>query len=114
MIAFFQMYLPLAVYYTINSSTTIFTFALNYYLYKVHITNRQIKAMATAFLGIVLVINGRAIYQFFDSSYEFTTNFDYSSTNLFVQTLMGMLVVVWSCILAYGYVITSRHTATFH
>lgn len=67
--AFFQMYLPLTVYYTINASTTIFTFILNYFLYGVHVSLNQMKAVAAAFIGIVLVINGRAIYQLIDSSY---------------------------------------------
>jgi drug/metabolite transporter (DMT)-like permease len=110
----FQMYLPLTVYYTINSSTTIFSFVLNYLLYHVPVSARQVKAIIAALIGIVLVINGRAIYQIMDSSYEFTSNFDYTSSELWVQILMGILVVVWSCIWAYGIVITGKHHATFH
>lgn len=67
--AFFQMYLPLTVYYTINASTTIFAFLLNYFLYGIHVTAHQVKAVIFAIIGIALVINGRAIYQLVDSSY---------------------------------------------
>jgi drug/metabolite transporter (DMT)-like permease len=67
--SFFQMYLPLTVYYTINSSSTIFTFVLNYFLYGIPITSHQKKAVVISMVGIVLVINGRSIYQLLDSSY---------------------------------------------
>jgi drug/metabolite transporter (DMT)-like permease len=112
--AFFQTYLPLTVYYTINSSTTIFAFLLNYFLFGIQVTAQQTKAVLIAIIGIVLVINGRAIYQLLDSSYEFKSNFEYNSSSLGVQILMGLLVVVWSLIWAYGIVITGTHHATFH
>lgn len=75
--AFFQMFLPLTVCYTIGACVIIFTFLLNYLLFGVHVTSNQMKAVAAAFVGIVLVINGRAIYQLIDSSYEFTSKFQY-------------------------------------
>lgn len=112
--ALFQMYLPLTVYYTISASTTMFAFILNYFLFGIHVTAHQVKAIIGAIIGIVLVINGRAIYQYLDSSYEFTSNFDYSSTDLWVQIFVGFLVVVWAFIWAYGIVITGKHHASFH
>ena len=33
--ALFQMYLPLTVYYTLSASTLVFTFLLNFWLYKI-------------------------------------------------------------------------------
>jgi drug/metabolite transporter (DMT)-like permease len=110
----FQMYLPLTVYYTINSSATIFTFVLNYLLYHIPVTARQVKAVIAALVGVALVINGRAIYQFLDSSYEFTSGFEYTSTDLWMQIFMGLLVVVWACVFAYAVVITGKHHASFH
>lgn len=92
----------------------MFAFILNYFLFGVHITATQAKAVMAALVGILFVINGRAIYQFFDDSYEFKTTFDYSSNILWVQILMGVLVMVWSLIWAYGIVITGKHHATFH
>jgi drug/metabolite transporter (DMT)-like permease len=67
--SFFQMYLPLTVYYTINASLTIFAFLLNYFLYGIQFTMNQVKAVIIALVGIALVINGRAIYHFFDDEY---------------------------------------------
>lgn len=110
----FQMYLPLTVYYTINSSTTIFTFVLNYLLYHVPVSARQVKAVIAALIGVGLVINGRAIYQYLDSSYEFTSDFEYTSSDLWVQIFMGLMVVVWSSVFAYAIVITGKHHASFH
>lgn len=110
----FQMYLPLTVYYTIASSSTIFTFFLNYLLFDVPVSSLQIKAVIAAIIGVGMVINGRAIYQFLDSSYEFTSDFEYTSTELWVQIFMGLLVVVWACIWAYAAVITGKHNASFH
>ena len=69
--SFFQMYLPLTVYYTLNASMTIFAFLLNHFLYGVHFTVNQRKAVTVGMIGIALVVNGRIIYQFFDSSYQF-------------------------------------------
>lgn len=112
--SFFQMFLPLTVYYTINASTTIFAFILNYFMFSIHVTTTQMKAVAVAILGIILVINGRAIYQLIDSDYHFTSNFDYSSNALWVQIFMGFLVVCWSFVWAYGIVITGKHHASFH
>lgn len=112
--SFFQMYLPLTVYYTINSSSTIFTFVLNYLLYGIPITDHQKKAVVISMVGILLVINGRTIYQFFDSSYEFESSFDYSSRSLLTLTIAALLVVVWSCVWSYGIIISGKHHASFH
>lgn len=70
-VSFFQMYLPLTVYYTLNASMTIFAFLLNSCLYGVHFTINQRKAVIVGMIGIALVVNGRVIYQLFDSSYQF-------------------------------------------
>lgn len=67
--SFFQMFLPLTVYYTINASTTIFAFILNYFLFGIVVTPNQRKSVAAAIIGIGLVINGRAIYSWLNSSY---------------------------------------------
>lgn len=74
---FFQMFLPLTVCYTITACIVIFSFLLNYLLYGVHVSSNQLKAVVSAFIGIILVINGRAVYQLIDSSYEFTSKFQY-------------------------------------
>lgn len=94
-VAFFQNYLPLTVYYTINSSTTIFAFILNYYMFGIKVTAYQMKTVFISFVGIVLVINGRLIYHLLDSSYQFKSNFEYNSSNVGVQILMGVLAVIW-------------------
>ena len=112
--SFFQMYLPLTVYYTINSSSTIFTFVLNYLLYGIPITSHQKKAVVISMVGIILVINGRSIYQFLDSSYQFESTFDYSSRSLLTLTIAAFLVVVWSCAWSYGIIISAKHHASFH
>jgi drug/metabolite transporter (DMT)-like permease len=114
MVCFFTRYLPLTVYYTINSSTTIFTFLLNYLLYNVSISTNQKRSVFVALLGIVLVINGRAIYSLLDSSYEFHTSYDYGSSSLTVLCLVGVGVVLWSLVWAYSIVTTSKHNASFN
>jgi drug/metabolite transporter (DMT)-like permease len=112
--SFFQQYLPLTVYYTINSSSTIFTFVLNYLLYGIAITSHQKTAVAISMVGILLVINGRTIYQLIDNSYSFESSFDYSSQNLLTLTFAALLVVVWSCFWSYGIIISGKHHASFH
>lgn len=65
----FQLYLPLTIYYTLNSSTTLFAFLLNHFLFGLHMTSNQIKSVIAAIFGIILVINGRFIYTLINSSY---------------------------------------------
>ena len=60
--AFFQMYLPLPVFYTLSSSSIIFVFMFNHFLYHTPVTATQAKAVAVAILGLILVINGRYVY----------------------------------------------------
>lgn len=67
--AFLQMYLPLTVYYTLSASTLIFTFLLNFWLYKIELTSSQIKSIIVALVGILLVINGRVVYTMIDGGY---------------------------------------------
>jgi len=67
--AIFQMFLPLTVYYTLAASTIVFTFLLNFWLYKMELPSNQIKSVIIALVGIVLVINGRVIYSLFDGDY---------------------------------------------
>jgi drug/metabolite transporter (DMT)-like permease len=112
--AIFQMFLPLTVYYTLSASTLIFTFLLNYWLFKADLSVNQIKAIIVALLGIALVINGRNIYQIFDSNYQFSSNFDYSSTSTSVIFMVSIGVVAWSFVWAYGIVITGKHHSSIN
>lgn len=108
------MFLPLTVYYTINASTTIFAFILNYFLFGIHVTRNQKISIVAGIIGIILVINGRAIYSLLNSDYEFTSNFNYTSSDLLVLGLVGVGVVLWSLVWAYGIIITGKHHATIN
>ncbi len=68
-VAFFQLFLPLTVYYTLNASSIVFSFLLNYFLYKVPLSKNQIRSIVVSMVGVILVINGRYLSTFLDSSY---------------------------------------------
>lgn len=112
--ALFQMFLPLTVYYTLSASSIIFTFLLNYLLFHTPLTSKQVKAIITAILGIILVVNGRFIYTLMDANYEFSSSFDYSSKSIFVILMFSLGVIVWNVVWAYGVVITGKHHSSIN
>ncbi len=108
------MFLPLTVYYTLSASSIIFTFLLNYLLFHTPLTSKQVKAIITAILGIILVVNGRFIYTLMDPNYEFSSSFDYSSKSIFVILMFSLGVIVWNVVWAYGVVITGKHHSSIN
>ena len=69
--AFFQLYISLPIFYTLGGSVIIYSFLINYFIYKVDATSNQIKAVLSALLGIILTVNGGYFYSLIDSNYHF-------------------------------------------
>ena len=112
-VGLFQIYLPLTIYYTLNATSIVFSFVLNYLLFKMELTKNQVRSMIVALIGVVIVINGRYINSLLDSDYEFTSKFVYGSDSPFVIGLVSIGVIIWSLIWSYGIVITGKHHASF-
>lgn len=58
-------YLPINVVHTLYSSGPIFVLAIDYLINKIVITRRQMVGAMTAFLGVLLTVNGHILYQLF-------------------------------------------------
>lgn len=114
-IAMGQFYLPLNVLHTLNCTSTIFTFMLNYSLYHIKITANQGIAAVVAFLGILLTVNGRLLYQLIDHDHAFPTSFaNYKSNGLGEQMLAASALVCWMVVWGYGVIITNKTKSPFN
>lgn len=112
--AFFQLYISLPIFYTLGGSVIIYSFLINYFIYKVDATSNQIKAVLSALLGIILTVNGRYFYSLIDSNYHFQSKFHYSSSSMSVFITVCLMVLLWMVFWAYGIVITAKHHSSIN
>jgi hypothetical protein len=70
-----QFYLPLNICHTISCTGILFGFVHNYFLEGQPITKRQCQALGLSMFGILLIINGRLLYEAFVPEYEFSSEF---------------------------------------
>jgi drug/metabolite transporter (DMT)-like permease len=51
-------FLPFPIVFTLNSSSVLFVFILDYFIFKVEINKQQVIGVIFGFLGVLLTVNG--------------------------------------------------------
>ena len=114
MISVFNYYMSITFYFSLSSSTLIFCFLLNYYVYRMPFTALQIAAVVLSAIGVLMVINSGPLllfYSNFDDSVD-KPNFELSS--YLVHAIWGLVVIIESMGWAFAIVTTGKHSSSFH
>ena len=76
-----QFVLPLPIVHTLNCSSTIFIFIIDYFAYGIKINCLQIIGIGVGFFGVILNTNGALVTKMLYPDYEFESKFQNYLTN---------------------------------
>lgn len=104
-----QFYLSLPIANTLNATSPLFVFIIDYYINGVTINRRQLLGIMLSAIGVVLTINGAQLMFYVDESYVLTSDFhNYTSNDPKVMTIAGVIMVMTMMFHGYGVVMTKK------
>jgi drug/metabolite transporter (DMT)-like permease len=112
-----QYYLPLPIAITLSSTSPLFVFIYDYYLFGVTINRKQVVFLMVSIMGVIITSNSSYLITFIDADFDFEqSNFDgYQTSDPVVRTYAGIAVVLVMMMHGYGLLLTKKlvdvHTA---
>ena len=106
--------MSITFYFTLSSSTILFCFILNYYIYRQPFTGFQILALIVSAIGVLMVINSTPLLMFYSNFNDAVDKPDFENSTYIVHVIWGIIVILESMGWAYAIITTGKHHSSFH